>query len=103
VASSPSTTTNNATLVQATSAQLNGIINPNGETTTGWFRYQTSMPASCDDAFGTRVPSSSGTSVGNGNTTMAYSVTTTGLLPGTTYWFCAIANNASGTTFGAVL
>jgi MYXO-CTERM domain-containing protein len=103
LAASPTVTTSPATSVTATSAVLNGSINPNGEATTGWFRQHTSSPGTCNDTFGTRVPGSGGTSVGSGTSATAYSVSTSGLLPGTTYYYCAIAENASGKVFGSIV
>ena len=37
-------------------ATLNGTANPNGAPTTGWFRYATTNPGTCNDTFGTRAP-----------------------------------------------
>ncbi len=85
------------------SAVLNGSGNPNAEATTGWFRYATTSPGTCNDTFGTRVPATSGTGLGTGTTSVAYSITTTGLTPGTLYYFCAVTSNASGIAVGAVL
>ncbi|MFL5318442.1 MAG: hypothetical protein ACJ790_02210 [Myxococcaceae bacterium] len=102
-ASAPTAVTNPATSVQASSAVLNGATNPNGESTTGWFRLDTTSPPSCNDSFGTRVPGVAGTGVGNGTTQVTYTVTTTGLLPGNTYYYCAITSNPSGTAFGSIL
>ncbi|MBL8923833.1 MAG: hypothetical protein JNJ54_33565 [Myxococcaceae bacterium] len=102
-AAAPSVTTNSANAITASSAQLNGTANPGGEATTGWFRHSTTSPGTCDDTFGTRVPATGGTAVGSGTMNVAYSVTTTGLLPGTTYYFCAIVQNLSGTAFGSIL
>jgi YHS domain-containing protein len=102
-AAAPSVTTNSANSITASSAQLNATANAGGEATTGWFRHSTTSPGTCDDVFGTRVPGTLGTAVGAGTTNVAYSVTTTGLLPGITYFFCAIVQNASGTAFGNIL
>ncbi|MDP3233571.1 MAG: hypothetical protein Q8N26_12400 [Myxococcales bacterium] len=102
-AAAPSVTTNSANSITASSAQLNGTANAGGEATTGWFRHSTTSPGTCDDVFGTRVPGTLGTAVGSGTTNVPYSVSTTGLLPGTTYFFCAIVQNASGTAFGNIL
>ena len=99
----PTATTSAATGVAATSALLNGSGNPGSESTTGWFRLSTTTPGTCDDVFGTRVPSTGGTSLGAGAVNAPYSVSATGLLPGNTYFVCAITNNASGTAFGALL
>ena len=45
-------------------ATLNGTANPNGAATTGWFRYATTNPGTCNDSFGTRAPASGGTRAG---------------------------------------
>ncbi len=102
-ATAPSVTTNSATLVTGTTAQLNGSGNPGGAATTGWFRYATTSPGSCNDVFGTRAPAAGGQSLGSGNTAVAYGLGVTGLSPATTYYFCAIAQNSVGTSFGSVL
>jgi MYXO-CTERM domain-containing protein len=103
VAAAPSTTTTPATGITPTVAVLNGTGSPNGEATTGWFRLSPTNPVTCNDTFGTRVPATSGTDLGTGTGAVPYSITTTGLSPGTTYYFCSIVQNASGTAFGAVL
>ncbi|MBN1770966.1 MAG: hypothetical protein JXB32_06895, partial [Deltaproteobacteria bacterium] len=102
-AAAPAATTSPATSITTSSAVLNGIGDPNGEPTTGWFRISSTDPGSCNDSFGVRVPSTSGTDLGSGDTPVPYSITTTGLTQGVTYYFCAIVSNASGTAFGAVL
>ncbi|HUL59112.1 MAG TPA: hypothetical protein VLU43_07555 [Anaeromyxobacteraceae bacterium] len=99
----PVMTTTAASSITSTSALLNGSGNPGGESTTGWFRLATTNPGTCTDTFGTRVPSTSGTDLGSGSAAVAYSITGAALLPGTTYYFCAIASNASGTSFGGVM
>jgi hypothetical protein len=95
-------TTKVATAIGTTSATLNGSANPNGATTTGWFRYHTSNPGSCNDNFGTRAPLSGSTNLGSGTTAVNYSRALTGLTVGQGYYFCAIANNTPGTRFGAI-
>ncbi|HMF41847.1 MAG TPA: hypothetical protein VKQ32_14315 [Polyangia bacterium] len=102
----PTTTTTAATAVLSTTAQLNGSANPNGATSSAWFRINTTNPGTCNDTFGTRVPSSSGANLGAGRTAVTYAFNTSlyvTLLPGTTYYYCAIANNTYGTSFGSVL
>src|SRR5439155_1597066 len=101
----PTVTTTAATSVSSTGAVLNGQANPNGSTTTGWFRYASTDPGACNDSFGSRAPASSfnDSQLGAGAASAAYSQAIGGLLPGTTYYFCAIANNAYGTSFGSVL
>jgi phosphodiesterase/alkaline phosphatase D-like protein len=103
LAAAPTATTSAATMVMTSSAVLNGSGNPNGESTTGWFRVSTTNPVTCNDTFGTRVPATSGTGLGAGTVNTAYSITTTNLASGVTHYFCAITSNASGTAFGAVL
>src|SRR2546430_12337631 len=63
----PIFTTGAATAVSGTAATLNGTANPNGSPTTGWMRYATTNPGSCNDTFGTRIPATGGTSLGSGS------------------------------------
>ena len=102
-AAAPTAATSAATSVVSTSAVLNGSGNPDGEATTGWFRLSTISPGTCNDTFGTRVPATSGTGLGTGNATVTYAITASSLTAGTTYFFCAITSNGSGTAFGGVL
>jgi MYXO-CTERM domain-containing protein len=102
-AAPPNATTSAASTIATTSARLNGSGQPNAEQTTGWFRISTVDPGTCDDSFGTRVPATSGTDLGSGTVSVPYSITTTGLSPGTVYYFCAIVSNASGVALGGVL
>lgn len=99
----PAVTTNAASSLTTTTGTLNGAANPKGATTTGWFRYSTTNPGVCDDTFGTRLPSSGGTSLGSGTSSVAYALGATGLTPGTTYYYCAIASSTGGTGFGSVV
>ncbi len=102
-AAAPAVTTGAASAVQPTTVTLNGTANPGGAATTGWFRYATTNPGTCDDTFGTRAPAAGGSTLGSGTSAVAYSQGPTGLAPNTTYYFCAIAQNSAGTGFGAVL
>ena len=102
-AAAPTATTTPATGITTSSANLNGSGDPNSEPTTGWFRYSPTNPVTCNDSFGTRVPATGGTDLGSNTIDVPYSITTTGLTPGVTYFYCAIVSNASGTAFGAVL
>ncbi|MFO0577495.1 MAG: hypothetical protein U1A78_26120 [Polyangia bacterium] len=99
----PTVTTAAATPVASTSATLNGSGNPNGGSATGWFRYASSNPGTCNDTFGTRIPSTGGTALGAGTTSVPFAQALSGLLPSTTYYYCALANNPYGTGSGAVL
>ncbi len=99
----PTVTTTAATQVTGTGATINGSANPLGAQTTGWFRYATVSPGSCNDTFGTRAPSTGGTDVGTGTSAVTYSQALTGLTPGTTYYFCALGQNTNGLSTGALL
>ncbi len=98
----PTATTNSTTNRTGTSATLNGAGNPNGETATGWFRYSTTSPGTCNDTFGTRAPSAGGSALGSGTSGVSYLQNISGLTAGSTYFYCAIVQNASGTAFGTV-
>src|SRR5690349_5833259 len=103
LAAAPTATTSAATGVTSTyrlppqvtdsSAFLNGSGNPGSEATTGWFRLSTTSPGACNDTFGSRVPSTGGTDLGSGSLVQSFSLQATGLLPGNTYFFCAITQN----------
>lgn len=97
------TVTTTAASATASTVLLNGSANPNGTDATTWFRIGTADPGTCTEAFGTRVPESGGIALGNGTTTLPFSRTVDGLLPGTTYYFCAVVRNAAGTYYGNVL
>ncbi|MDO8498667.1 MAG: hypothetical protein Q7S44_02675 [bacterium] len=101
--SPPTVTTSAATNVTPTSATLNGLANPNGSLSTGWFRYDTTDPGTCNDTFGTRAPLSGGTDLGSGTSDVNYSQDITSLSASTTYYFCAIASNSQGTNSGNVM
>ncbi|HEY0882225.1 MAG TPA: hypothetical protein VGD87_11870, partial [Archangium sp.] len=98
----PTVVTSAASSIGSTTATLNGSANPNRDATTGWFRYSTTNPTTCDDSFGTRFPATGGTSLGSGTSGVAFSQPLTGLSQGTTYFYCAIASNSVATSFGAV-
>jgi hypothetical protein len=100
----PTMTTSAATGVTATSVTLNGSANPNGAHSLGWFRYAAINPGTCNDEFGTKIPPGvSYIELGAGTSVVPYSATVTGLVPGTTFYYCAIAENTAGISFGAVL
>ena len=102
----PIVTTEPPNSVTSTSATLNGTVDPNGFPTTAWFRYSSSNPGTCNNLFGTRLPSTGGANIGTGYNTIPYDFSATGLTVGITYYYCAIASNqASGVAngFGSVL
>ena len=80
---------------------IHGTGNPNNGATTGWFRYATTDPGSCNDIFGTRAPLAGGTALGAGSAPMPFSQSLT-TAPATTYYYCAIASNAGGTGYGTM-
>ena len=98
----PAVVTGTASSITSNSATLQATANPLAATTTGWFRYSPTVITTCDDSFGVRVPSTGGSSLGAGITPMAYQQGISGLLPATTYYYCAIANNSYGNGYGAV-
>jgi hypothetical protein len=98
----PTVTTSAASPVGNTTATLRGSANPNGGSTTGWFRYSKTNPGTCNDSFGTRSPGTGGSALGSGTSAVAYSSALTGLTAATTYYFCALASNTQGTSVGSV-
>src|SRR5204862_7916335 len=98
----PSVSIGSASAISSTTATLNATVNPGGGTTTGWFRYSTTNPGSCNDTFGTRVPAPGGSNLGSSNGSVPLTQALTGLTQGTTYYFCAIASNAAGTGVSGV-
>jgi len=98
----PTVTTGSATSVTTSSATLNGSAIPNGSSTTGWFRYSTVNPGTCNNTFGTRAPASGGTALGSGSSAVGFSQVISGLTSSTTYYYCAIAQNGGGIAYGSV-
>jgi hypothetical protein len=86
----PGVETDNASNVGATSATLNGRVNPEGHSTTYYFEYGTST------SYGTK------TTVANAGSskTISASAALSGLAAGTTYHFRLVASSSSGTTAG---
>lgn len=91
LAAVPSVSTGGTKSVTASSATLNGSVNPNGEATTYHFDYGTTT------AYGSRTPD---TALAAGKKGVAVSAGVTGLSPGTTYHYRLVAANASGTKLG---
>ena len=91
----PTATTNAATSITISSADLNGVVNPNGTATDAWFEYGT------DPTLSTRKNTAS-QSVGSGFTALPFSVSVSGLTSYETYYFRAVASNAGGTQKGAI-
>ena len=91
-AAPPGATTNAATDVTATTAQLNGTVVTDGATTYH-FEWGTTT------AYGSSSPETSVTGGGPGGKSVSEDIA--GLQPSTTYHFRIVARNADGTTNGA--
>jgi len=87
--------TQNATSITANSAILNGTIDPNGHTTTAWFEYGTSSNLST-------VNETIHVNQGGSYNASALAQSISGLIPSTTYYFRAVANNTYGTVKGNI-
>ncbi len=97
----PYVITDIASNITQNSAVLNGAVSTNGLPTSAWFRYMRttgSVPA-CSSSFGSVLSSSS---LGN-STSLSYSSTLTNISAGSIYYYCAVAQNSAGTTYGPVV
>ena len=92
----PTVTTSAATSITISSADLNGVLNPNGTATNAWFEYGT------DPSLSTRETTAS-QAVGSGFTALPFSASVSGLSSYETYYFRMVASNAAGTQKGAIL
>jgi len=88
----PSATTGVATSVTSNSATLNGTVNPNGDSTTYYFEYGTTV------SYGSTTTSAS---AGSGRTDVSVNADVSSLTPNATYHFRVVATNSVGTTYGA--
>ena len=88
----PTVTTGSATSVTATSATLNGTVNPNGASTTYYFQYGTTT------SYGSTTLS---TSAGSGTGSVSVSVDISGLTSNATYHYRLVATNSAGTSYGS--
>lgn len=89
----PEATTQQASNLSASTATLNGSVDPSGAATTYWFEYGTGS------AYGSVLPASPG-SAGPGISPVSETVTATGLQAETTYHFRIVASNSEGTVYG---
>ena len=80
-------TTTAATAVTSTSATLNGTVNPNGNSTTAYFEWGTTL--SLVAPIQTTVQS-----IGSGTSSVAVTAPITGLTQGTTYYYRLVAQAA---------
>jgi len=82
-------------------ARLNSTVTPNTSSpTNAWFIWYDSDPTVCNEAIGT---STSVTNIGSGYAPISHSTLISGLVRGTAYWYCAIAENPLGKVTGAVI
>ena len=91
-ASAPTAVTGTAADVTATSATLNGTVDPNGRPTTWFVEYGTST------SYGTRTQSRS---AGSGTSQVNVAAGVSGLAPGRTYHYRLVATSDAGTSNGA--
>lgn len=92
-ADTPTVTTTVASSINKTSVTLNGIIDPNGDDTKGWFEYDTSVD------LGSTTETKS---LGSGSKEVALSIELTDLEAGTIYYFRAVAKNDAGIERGKI-
>ncbi len=88
----PSCTTEIATNVSSLSATLNGIVNPNGLTTTAYFQWGLSY------SFGNTTAEQS---IGSGRVNIYVAANIIGLSANTAYFYRVVAVNSEGTVYGA--
>jgi hypothetical protein len=84
----PSATSSAATSVTASSARLNGSVDPNGHGTKYFFEYGPTI------AYGAKTSEGS---AGSGNSSKTVSATVSGLQASTTYHFRLVATSSKGT------
>ena len=89
--SAPDVVTGNASSITASSATLNGTVNPSSRSTTWYFEYGTSTN------YGTKT---SAKDAGSGTSAVPVSAAVTGLKSGTTYHFRLVATSDAGTAHG---
>jgi len=92
----PTVTTDAASNLAATTATLNGQVNPNFLPTQAWFEYGT------DSNLATSTPTSS-VPIGSGSAVVPTSANISGLAPGGTVYFRAAASNGAGEQKGNIL
>ena len=91
-ASAPTVNTDAATSIGATTATLQGDLNPNGFDTQGYFQWGTTT------AYGNTT---SNQDQGSGTSDVGFSQALTGLTTGATYHYRAVGTNIGGTNYGA--
>ena len=92
MANPPTVTTGAASGAGQTVATLNGTVNPNGKSATGYFEYGATT------SYGTATGQQA---LGSGTSAVAVSAALSGLACGTLYHLRAAGNNADGTSAGS--
>jgi hypothetical protein len=91
--------------VGSTAATLEAQVNPNNQATTAYFQYSTSATVNGSGSLtgSTQIPTPPGTALGSAyGDQPAGPVALASLQPGTTYYYQAVATNATGTSYGTV-
>jgi hypothetical protein len=88
----PAVTSGGASRITHSSAGVNGVVNPEGQATTYYFRYGTTT------AYGLQTSPSS---AGSGTAPVAVHGTLYGLSANTTYHYELVAQNPGGTSYGS--
>jgi hypothetical protein len=92
----PAVTTGSASAITSSTATLGGTVNPNGADTHAWFLYGTSSTLS-------GATQTASTDYGSGTSSAPLSANITGLNGSTPYYFEAVAQNATGTSYGSIV
>jgi hypothetical protein len=96
----PQVRAESASKVGATTATLEGLVNPKGETSTAFFEYVSHADFEAGEYTNATSVPLGGKAVGSGNVDVAVVEEISGLSPHTTYHFRLSATNASGTAHG---
>ena len=91
----PTATTGSATAITATTATINGTVNPNGADTHVWFLIATSSSMS-------GAVQCSSFDAGAGTSTVQTQCSLTGMSAGSKYYFQVVAQNSVGTAKGSI-
>jgi hypothetical protein len=91
----PTVETGSAVALTESGATLTGRVSPEGMQTSYYFEYGLSAD------YGSRVPAQSGAVAGNGRSALNVSRAVDGLVPGLTYHYRLVAENAAGTGEGS--
>ena len=89
----PSITTDQVVFIAARNVYLNATVNPNGNYTNVWFQIDTINPPAGSRGY---------QGVGNGNSSINVQAGVINLNLNTTYYYRAVAQNASGLSFGSI-